>query len=178
MIARAIALLVALGALLGLLAWTAQAIDQRGYDRAAGEYRAAIEKTQNQAAQRLAQETARVAALDAALRDRVDEQNRKDKDHAKTVTALTGRLAAYTGPGMRLRDPHATGCGGGGGGAGAQGAAAAPGGEGSPAETSGLLSVPLTELLGRIVREADELNTAYASCRADAFALRGQALSP
>jgi hypothetical protein len=165
-IARVVALLAALAALLGLLAWTTKAIDQRGYERAAGEYRAAIEKTKAQATQRLAAETARVRAAESALRDQVDAQNKKDHAHANTVAALTDRLASHIGPGLRLRDPHAPGCGGGSGGTGAQDAAAAHGGAGNPGEAGGLLSVPLTALLGRIVREADAINAAYASCRA------------
>lgn len=172
MTVRAIALLFALAALLGLLAWTAKAIDQRGYDRARAEADAQIQRQKAEAAATLAAETEKVRERSRFMNAMLTNQNLKDSAHEKTVADMSDRLRLAAGPAGRLRDPHAAGCGGGGGGTPAGSVGSADGGAADRTEAGGLLSVPLTELLQRALREADDINVAYASCRADSFAVR------
>ncbi len=135
-------------------------------------YEAAIEKKKAEAATLLATETAKTRTAEQALQAFTDSQNLKDANHEKTITDLSTRLRVLAGPAGRLRDPHATGCGG--GGDSAQGAvASAPGDRPADgAEAGGLLSAELSGLLQRLQLEADTINVAYASCRADALAVR------
>ena len=164
---------IAAGLVLALLLALRQ-VDQRGYDRAMAEATAATNTLKAQAAATLASETAKTRHAEQALQAIKNTQELQDAAHQNTVADLSDRLRRLAGPAGRLRDPHAAGCGGGSGGA--PGAAATTPGDraADPAQTGGLLSVPLTELLGRIVREADTINVAYASCRADAYAVRQQ----
>jgi len=147
-------------------------IDGRGYDRATAEYTSQINAQKSEAAALLASESAKVRAAEHALQAHLNAQNLKDFENAKNLAALSDRLRAAAGPARRLRDPAATGCGG--SSAGAPGAtAAAPGDRAADdAQTGGLLSADFTGLLQRLTREADDINAAYASCRADAFAVR------
>lgn len=169
------ALLVRLAAVVALLAvlfFGEQYIEGRGYDRAKAEDQAEANKLKAKASLTLAAETARANAAEHKLQANTDSQNLKDRDHEKTVANLSDRLRRAAGPAGRLRDPYATGCGAGSSGATGE----APGAPGDrPAdgsETGGLLSADLTGLFQRLTREADDINTAYASCRADAFAVR------
>lgn len=115
-------------------------------------------------------ETARVAALEKEKREAQDAQNVKDSNNAKTIADLSGKLRDVG----RLRDPNATParCGGGGSSTAGEAAASAGPGASDGAEAGGLLSAQLTGLLQRLTHEADELNNAYISCRADAFNVR------
>lgn len=100
--------------------------------------------------------------LDAAK----NTQELKDVDHEKTVAALSAELRRSAGAAARLRDPHAAACPAG-------AVAIAPGaGPDDGAQAGGLLSAELTELLQRLTREADDINNAYASCRADSISVR------
>jgi type II secretory pathway pseudopilin PulG len=75
----------------------------------------------------------------------------------------------------RLRDPWAEGarCGGGGQSAG-QGSGVGAGDRAADAgEGSGLLSAELTRRLEQLTEEADAINRAYATCRVDAYTVRG-----
>lgn len=171
-------LLIRIAAVLALLAalfFGEQYIEGRGYDRAKAEDKAAIETVKREAAVTLASETSKVRSAEQALQTVTDFQNLKDHDHGKTVADLSDRLRrAAGGPAGRLRDPHATGCGA--GSSSPQGEApSAPGDRPADgAETGGLLSADLTGLLQRLTREADDINAAYASCRADAYTVRSQ----
>ena len=151
-------------------AW--QYIDGRGYDRASAECTAAINAQKVQAAGLLASETAKVRAAEQALQAFTNTQNLKDAENVQTLAALSDRLRRAAGPAGRLRDPAATGCGG--SSAGATGAtAAAPGDRAADnPQAVGLLSADFTGLLQSLTREADDINAAYQSCRADAFAMR------
>ena len=169
------AILIRLAAVLAVAvllfgAW--QYIDGRGYDRAAAEYTTAISAQKAKAAALLASETAKVRTAEQALQSHLNAQNLKDAENAQTLAALSDRLRAAAGPAGRLRDPAAAGCGG--GSAGSTGAATTGAGDraADPAETGGLLSADFTGLLQRLTRDADAINAAYASCRADAFATR------
>lgn len=138
-------------------------------------YELALAKQKAKAAQVLAEETDKVLRLERDLSRAADKIKESHDARKKTAADYERRLAAAAAGG--LRDPHATGCRAGGDGAQGAAPAAAPGGAAGGAETSGVLSGPLTGLLQRIVREAQEVNDAYAACRVDAQALRLQ-LSP
>lgn len=170
-IKAAIAIVLVLALLLGL-----REVDQRGYNRAMAEATAATNTLKVEAAATLASETAKARTAEQALQAIKNTQELHDADHQKTVADLSDRLRRLADPAGRLRDPHAAGCGG--GSSSAPGTAAtAPGDRADDAaQTGGLLSVPLTDLLAKALRESDEINVAYASCRTDAYAVRGQPL--
>jgi hypothetical protein len=164
----------AVAALLVALFFAEQYIEGLGYDRAKAEDRAAIEQSKREAANALLREVDKTHAAEQALQAFKNQQELKDADHQKTVADLSSRLRTLAGPAGRLRDPQAFGCGA--GGSGSPGAVApAPGvGADGGAQAGGLLSKPLTELLFRLTREADDINNAYASCRADAYTVRAK----
>ncbi len=149
-----------------------QYIEGLGYDRARAEHNAAIEKVKRKAADTLASETNKTRTAEQALQDFKNTQELQDATHQKTVADLSSRLRTLAGAPRRLRDPHAAGCGPSGSGTPSE-AAPAPGGRtADPAEAGGLLSAELGGLLQRLTFEADTINVAYASCRADAYAVR------
>ena len=165
----AIAVALVLALLLAL-----RQVDQRGYDRAMAEATAATNQLKAQAAATLASEAAKTRSAEQALQAIKNTQELQDAAHQSTVADLSDRLRRLAGPTGRLRDPHAAGCGGGSGGA--PGAAATTPGDraANHPEASGLLSAGLSGLFQRLQREADTINIAYASCRADAYAVRQQ----
>ena len=161
-------------ALLAALFFGEQYIEGRGYDRARAEDNAAIEKVKREAADTLASETNKTRTAERALQDFKNTQELQDATHQKTVADLSSRLRTLAGAPGRLRDPHALGCGASGGGTTSE-APSAPGGRtADPAEAGGLLSKQLTEFLLGQAADADTINNAYTSCRADAFAVRVQ----
>lgn len=163
-------LLLATALIGGYLAW-------EDHQQGIGEARATeacnrkIETQKKEAAVVLAKETAKVVASEQALQNFKNQQEVQDAQNKKTTDNLTARLRALTGPAGRLRDPHA---GRGPGGGSAPGAAApGPGNRADHgAEAAGLLSAQLTGLLQRLTVEADAVNLAYISCRADAESVR------
>ena len=171
-----------LGAALAVLAMVAAVLGYgrqqyaKGVQATTATYQAAIAQQKAQAATTLANETERVRLLERALSAATRQQETHDAQAQKTIADLDERLRNLAGPGLRLRDPNATiaRCWGGGGSA--PGAATAPVADraANGPDAGGLLSVPLTELLRATMREADDINAAYASCRADAYAVRGQ----
>lgn len=162
---------IVLGLVLAVLFGIRQ-IDQRGYDRAKAEDQAVVNQLKAEAATTLASETERVRERERAMQTMLTNQNLKDATHEKTVANLSDRIRRGASPDGRLRDPHAAGCGSSGSGAPGGAAAGADGGAADGTQAGGLLSVPLSDLLGRILRESDEINVAYGSCRSDAFAVR------
>jgi hypothetical protein len=169
-------ILIKIGAVLALLAalfFAEQYIEGLGYSRARAEDQEAAEALKAQAAATLATETEKTRNAEQALQTLTNAQNLKDADHEKIVADLSSRLRVAAGPAGRLRDPNAVGCGAGGGGTPGE-VAPAPGGRPADlAEAGGLLSADLSGLLQRLQLEADTINVAYASCRADAYAVRG-----
>ena len=160
-------------ALLAALFFGEQYIEGRGFERARAEDNAAIEKVKREAADTLASETNKTRTAERALQDFKNTQELQDATHQKTVADLSSRLRTLAGAPGRLRDPHAAGCGPSGSGTPGE-AAPAPGDRpANPAEAGGLLSADLSGLLQRLQLEADTINVAYASCRADAYAVRG-----
>jgi len=94
------------------------------------------------------------------LKQFLTERNIQDAKNKATITALSNKLAS-----MQLRDPNATSSGGK-----QTETPSSPNGSGNnPTETSGVLSVQLTELLRKLMRESDEINNAYNSCRATLY---------
>ncbi|MCX5875320.1 MAG: hypothetical protein NT087_03280 [Deltaproteobacteria bacterium] len=143
-----------------------------GEDRATAACNLKIDTQKKEAATTLAKETARVVATERALQDFKNHQEVKDADNKSRVASLTARLRDLAVNG-RLLDPHADpGCGGSGSGS----SGTAPAGPGNRpdngADAGGLLSADLSRLLQRLTVEADTINNAYISCRADAEAVR------
>lgn len=169
-------ILIKIGAALALLValfFAEQYVESRGYDRAWAEANVAIQQKEAQAATQLARETDKTRAAELALQAKTNQQEKDDDTHQKTVADLHDRIRSLAAPSGRLRDPHATGCGGGGGST-QESAASAPGDRpADPAEAGGLLSPDLTRLLQSKDDEADAINNAYISCRADAYTVRG-----
>lgn len=138
--------------------------------RVAAQYQLQIKQLRLEHEEALRLEHERVRAAEIQLTRALRDQEKKDASTKTQVADLQRRLdAAVARNAGRLRDPN--GCG-----APRQPAgAAAPAAEhraADRAEADGLLSAQLTGLLQRLAREADEVNAAYASCRADALRLR------
>ena len=161
-------------ALLAALFFGEQYIEGRGFERAKAEDLAATNALKAHAAAALASETEKTRSIEQALQKQTDDQNLKDATHEKTVADLSDRLRRSAGQPGRLRDPHAAGCGGSGSGTPGEPASAPSAGAADPAQAGGLLSAQLTGLLQQLALEADTINAAYASCRADGIAVRLQ----
>ncbi len=137
----------------------AMRLEQVGYDRAEGVYQRAITA-----------EVVKTAKVQAALDAARNSQEILDETHRQAIATLATRLQLRAGPARRLRDPYAAECP-------ATAPAASTRTSADDAATAGgLLSAELTDLLQRLTSEADSINAAYASCRADAFSMR--ALQP
>lgn len=135
-----------------------------GRTEAIEEMRVKIDAQKAEAAALFKAEQDKATAAERQLRAFKDEQEVKDVGARKRVDELSARLRAAG----RLRDPNAptdSGCGPSRSGPESAVAAAAGAGRDDRAETGGLLSVQLSDLLQRLLREADEVNNAYASCR-------------
>ena len=144
----------------------------QGVTTTTARYEAALAQQKAQAAALLASETAKTRDTEQALQSLKNQQELSDAKNQKIVASLSGRLRGIAGPAWRLRDPNAPRCWSGGGSTPGAAASAAGDRAADDPEAGGLLSVQLTELLGRVLREADDINVAYASCRADASAVR------
>lgn len=160
------------GALIGALLLGYQTFVDRqqaiGEQRATDRYDTALAKQKAEAAGLLATETARALAAERQARELRDQQEKTDAKHLKTVAVLQDRLLALSGPDGRLRDPHAQpGRGGSGGGAEGPATTGAADRPGDGAQAGGLLSAELSGLLRSRLIEADTINAAYTSCRAD-----------
>lgn len=147
-----------------------------GEQRATQRYEAALAVQKTQAAQLLATETTRANEAERRARELIAQQEKNDASNLKTIGTLAARLRALAGPDGRLRDPNVgAGCGGGGSGPAGAPAAAPADRPADPAQTGGLLSAELSELLRARLTEADEINLAYTSCRADLMRRAGGA---
>ena len=168
-------ILIKIGVVLALLValfFGERYIEQRGADRQLAIDTAAINKQKAEAAATLASETDKVHRAEQVLQDFKNHQELQDADHQKTVADLSDRLRRIAGPAGRLRDPNQAGCGSGSGSTPRAAPAAAADRANDPAEAGGLLSAELSGLLAERAKEADDINNAYASCRADAFKVR------
>ena len=131
-------------------------------------YEQALSKQKIEAAQLLAEATGKVLVFERKLAAERAVQEGKDAANKKLVADLGTRLRA-----VGLRDPGTTGCRESRGGTEST-VAASPGDR--PANTTegtGVLSQQFTDLLLAQASEADAINLAYISCRADAFSVRG-----
>lgn len=168
--------LLLLAACAALIAGGYALVDHIGDVREAqvdARWKAAVDKQKVEAAGKLADETGKVLKIERELGAARAAQETRDAKNRKTVAGLERRLAdAAAANGGRLRDPNAAGCGGSGGSAETAVAAGADDRAGDGAKTGGLLSVQLSDLLRARLRDADEINIAYASCRADSLKLR------
>ncbi len=172
LVPRALALLALLAGLAAGIYALERHVEQRGYDRAAAEYTTAINQLQADAAARLANQITKTRATEQALNTAKNTQELKDATHQKTIVDLSDSLGRAAGPADRLRDPHAAQCWGSGSGTAGDPAPAPVAGAADPAQAGGLLSAQLTEILRGLARDADDINAAYASCRADAYTVR------
>lgn len=137
-------------------------------------WQAQVDKMKLAAAKALADEVAKTATLELKWSEFKNQQEIKDGKAQQVVAGYKNRIARLLGSnGGRLRDPNAeAGCGSGG----SSPKTETPPGSGNSgehtSETGGLLSEALSGLLAELTSEADQINIAYASCRADALNLR------
>lgn len=124
-----------------------------------------VARQKAEAASLLASAQERTRLAEKAATEARATQDLKDTQNAR-LTSENSRLLLAAG---RLRDPNAAParCRDGGGNAASTLATGTGPSDGDGAETSGLLSVPLNDLLRTLLREADEVNDAYGSCRDD-----------
>jgi hypothetical protein len=116
-----------------------------------------------------AQRNAAQTQLDSAHAAQEADSEKRRNDSKAASQALANAASKHGG---RLRDPYSTGCRCSGASAQSQPAAAAASSEGHPADGSGLLSEQLTIFLREQARLADQINDAYAACRADSLSVR------
>lgn len=155
------------------LGWVVYKVDRRATAIESDKWQAKVGKMKLQATQELLAATNERDALQSALSNALAAQERKDDEGQKTVARLENNLRSMRAlSGGRMLDPNATGCRSGGQDANGKDSGAAIGGGGNAAEARGLLSTELTRLLDKLTREADDINVAYASCRADAVTIR------
>jgi len=181
-----VALLIRVGAAAALLAaLTAGYFAFTGHHQNIGERRAsarydkALTEQRDKAAAALAQATDQVRAVERALQDSRNQLEITDAKHQATIADLSRRVRVAAGPAGRLRDPHASAeCGRSGDDPPATVAAPADDRAADRADAGGLLSEPLTRLLSELTEQADRINAAYASCRADAVAVRVACSAP
>jgi hypothetical protein len=159
--------LALLSAFLGYGEWRASSARTAEHDR----MQVAIDQLKIKAAGELAAETRAVLSLERKLaqaeaKEQADYEKRRMDSRAASMAL--DRAAADHG-GMFV-DPHGRGCGrespeGKTAGGAASGAV-------DPPRAGGELSVQLSDLLRARLRRADEINDAYALCRADAMKVR------
>lgn len=159
---RWIMLLALCGSLtLGYFSW-------RSHEREIGAqpYIEQLAQIKAESARVLKIETDKANAITLALKDFKVAREKQDVINNQTIEILADKLHAIASAG-RLRDPN--GCGGS-----AQGPSVGgtENSQGNGAEAGGLLSREISELFISLTREADEVNAAYISCRADERFLR------
>lgn len=130
-----------------------------------------VSKQKIEAAKLLTQETTKVLDAERLLRTAQSAQNLKDASNEKTVVTLRRDLDMSLVAG-RLRDPFANGCGNSGNSPPVETPTVTANSGGNSAQTGGLLSPELTDFLLIRLEEADTINLAYISCRADAVTSR------
>lgn len=163
---------LALAALLAGACWAAYNwAHARGATAANQACTTATDALKRAAATALATEQAKTRALERGLQAFTDAQNTKDHQNAQTVTALADRLRRTADSAGRLRDPNAPGCGGRSDSPAPTNASAASAGATDATLPGGLLSAELSGLLFERLQQADQINAAYASCRAVAVKL-------
>ena len=164
---RLIALAVTVAAVIAIVLGYGHRQYTKGVTITTATYEAALAKQKVEASTTLTAETTKVLTTERALQAAKNLQENEDATHQKTVTDLADRLRRSAGVAVRLRDPNASpGCRLGSSGTASANTATPGASTGDGAETGGLFSESASGLLQRITREADEINNAYASCRA------------
>ena len=135
-------------------------------------HKAAIDKQKSDAAITLSAETAKVLAAERRGREFKDAQEAKDATNKTKVDDLQRLLRVAAVATGRLRDPNAAGCGGGNSRPETATATGPADRAADGAENGGLFSAAATRLFGKLTREADEINLAYASCKSTLMAER------
>jgi hypothetical protein len=133
-------------------------------------YNEAIAKQKAEAAAQLDDARKRVEKAEGVAAVLRQDQDLKDTKNAKAIADLRGQLRDARG----LRDPYAAPvqCGGSGASAGSESAASAAAGGNDTTQSAGLLSAQFAGMLQHWADEADAINIAYESSRADAQRLR------
>lgn len=108
-------------------------------------------------AEALSAEVEKTRAIEQKLADAAIRQEKTDAKN-KTIVADLGRDLDD----RRLLDPFARGCDT----AKAETTGNSASGEGHPTQANGLLSIEFDRFLKQLARDADDLNIAFASCRA------------
>lgn len=142
------------------------------FETAAAKSDLTLSNERRAAAKALAEKTALVLAKTNELESMRLAQEKRDGEAQATISDLHGDLqrSSRAAGGRGLHDPWAEPCRR--DPANAPGAPAAdPGGE-DPAEAGRVLSAHLEGVLLDVLADADAINIAYASCRADAIGLR------
>ncbi|QNK65776.1 hypothetical protein [Variovorax sp. PAMC26660] len=135
----------------------------------------AIKTQKDEAAATLRTISASVLAQQKTIDAAHAAQEQKDATNVQVVAGLqSGLRDALATRGSRLCNPAAAGRGGSRGGAAGQAAVSASAGAADAAQASGVLSADAQGLLGRLMKEADDINNAYASSKADGQTVRGQ----
>ena len=125
----------------------------------------AMDKQKLEAAALLLTETQKAAKATADFKAFVTTQETKDVQAQIIVSKQASTIRNLRNAAGQLFDPNGSRCGASGGST-ATGDSQAPGDRGQDgSQTGGLLSVPLSDLLEKILRESDAINMAYASCR-------------
>jgi len=165
---KILATVLAATALVGALGLGVKWVHDRATDQERARWTVELGKQKAQAKTELDAALADKKAAETALAAFQAQQKEKDNAAQLTIAGLDRKLAAAG----RLRDPNATGCRPSGPPTTSPDPARASAGDGDGTQTDGLLSVQLSELLRARLLEADTINAAYASCRADTRELR------
>lgn len=168
------AYLLVMAALVGAATWATKALEARGEARATAKYEVALAKQREDAQKELDAEKAKTLRTESLLKEAKLTQEKKDVENAQVISKQKRDLAYLAGTAGRLFDPNykGAGCREGSEDPSRQVAGGARTGGEDGAEAGGLLSPELSQLLQQRAEEADNINAAYASCRADALKVR------
>lgn len=171
---KVIAVTVAIGAATALYFSWASHQQKIGEDRATTIYNKMIEELQQRTRVKLNEQNKLVLSAQKELADFKNAQELKDAANKSKVESLNRRLRDLANlESGRLRDPNADEACRERSDPGPDTSLAGTGNRDSnPSKTGGLLSTALSELLQSVGEEADAINLAYISCRADSQSLR------
>jgi hypothetical protein len=147
----------------GYGAWHSH-VKNLGYEEAAKDYTIAIDKMQLDASKKLASEIEKNKKIETSFNESKNRLEIKNVENQKIISSLSDGLRSATVNG-RLRDPNSEGCRAGSSGSTGNNSTNASGDSIDNPEAVGLFSTGATELLQRITKEADEINSAYQICR-------------
>lgn len=165
MVGRLIGLLIAAAAVLGLLAAGTRYVHNSATAKERGRWEIALDRQKKDAAAELDAANKQIQDLSARLLLEAADRQENDDANANQISDLERRLALAG----RLRDPAGSTPGRGSGSPPEPSPTAGTiqAGAGNTSEAPGLLSAELDGLLRRSFAEADRINIAYISCRAE-----------